>query len=175
MGEFIVIGLRQAEWGRDCPFHAVCGSLVREGSLICFKEKHDIVKGKRERVVGVYFCLDGILTCHVGFLSRRVAMSESYKKYLGWTGRIVELWDTSKDRMKRKCSHMNCGAVGFVFLDGKCVFAFFSYRSNFDHFFAYCLCSEPFLIQGMREMKRKEHQGRLKPTMYLQKVGCWLF
>jgi len=69
--------------GKSCYAHHICGSLLAEDVVVCFRRLQILVDGKEKSVIDTYQVLDGIDSCWVGFLkSKHTRFSGLYKGML---------------------------------------------------------------------------------------------
>jgi hypothetical protein len=62
-----VVGIVTGDRGRSCEEHDVCGTVVKEGTLLCLRKEQILVDEQEETAISCYWVTDGIDRCRVGF------------------------------------------------------------------------------------------------------------
>ncbi len=62
-----IVGIEKGNRGHLCEKQDVCGEVVEEDTLLCFRREQILVDGKEETVIACYWATDGVDRCRVGF------------------------------------------------------------------------------------------------------------
>lgn len=111
-----LIGLRASTNGRSCESHVCCGEHLSADDLIRFKFCVLEFEYGIEEAVKAVRIRDGTESCVVGFLPRNIVAS-SKNKFLDKFAQVIELYEYSENRTKRRKSHKNLGIASFRLLD----------------------------------------------------------
>ena len=107
-----IVGITKPGSGRSCEEHAICGSLLKHDTLVRFRAVQINVEGKEETALAVYWVMDGLDRCRVGFLPRHLIKHK--EDYDGKLAQVVDLLEESaspSDRAKSKRNYGVCRAV----------------------------------------------------------------
>ena len=119
LGETLeLVGIEANERGRSCEEHKVCGSVLKEDTVV--RLRHIQVKGdeegaKPENTVGAFWVSDGIDRCLVGFLPRHMVKHSS--KYNGRLAQVTEIYGDSDSPVKCRKHHRNKGVALIALVD----------------------------------------------------------
>ena len=117
--EFEIVGLHHNSQGRCCTMHSHCGMHVLEGDVLrlvrCITQiNEDTAPEEAIRMVKI---IDGVEACTVGFIPRAYARMEKIKKKIGSFCFVLELYDVSSNKYKRRLSKRNYGVASCLFID----------------------------------------------------------
>jgi hypothetical protein len=117
-----VVGTCESQRGRSCNKHHICGSLLHEGSYVCFCKTWFAWRGgDEEDVLEVFHLESGIMGCKVGYLPKHLAARAD--RYDGLCVRILEIYSSDRTRCasvaKRQKYH--CGVECCVATMRECV------------------------------------------------------
>ena len=108
IGEVVeVIRLQASDNGRFYSIHEVCGCVVGEDLLFCFRKVQVIVEGKEKIMIAAYWVIDGVDQCHVGFLPKHIV--KHHERYEGRLVQVTELYQDSCSPCKRRKNNKNNG------------------------------------------------------------------
>ena len=102
-----IVGLKCNTNGQSCEMHDTCGEQVKEGDvLILLKDVVDI-NGSTEEAVKCVRLVDGSYSCTVAFVPRAHVRSTAVQQNINCFIQVLELYDGSKDSMKRRKSNQH--------------------------------------------------------------------
>ena len=107
-----IVGINAPDKGRSCEEHANCGSVLRIVTLVRFRSAQIWCNGQEETALAVFWVMDGIDQCRVGFLPRHLLKHQA--AYNGKLAQIVEFvaeLDSPADRAKSHWCYGLCRAV----------------------------------------------------------------
>jgi hypothetical protein len=117
--EFEMVGLHHNSQGRCCTMHSHCGKHVEEGDVL--RLVHVVVPlgpdEPPEDAIKLVKIVDGTEGCMVGFVPRAFARLDRVKSKIGSYCFVVEMYDISTNKYKRRLSHRNYGVASCLFLD----------------------------------------------------------
>jgi hypothetical protein len=104
-----IVGIAIGNRGRSCPTHDICGSEVKEGTMVRLRHQRIIVsEGEEEDVIAVYLETADGDGCRVGFTPRHlVAHRHLYDAALAQVTDVYSKYDDSL--IKRRKYHHNHG------------------------------------------------------------------
>jgi hypothetical protein len=142
-----IVGIAKGDHGRSCEEHDVCGTVVKEDTLLGLRKEQILVDGQEETAIACYWVTDGIDRCRVGFLKRHMV-----KRALRFNGALVQVSKVFSadphvsDTAEREMHHQNHGcALGTV------VLAMYDIKEN-------CIATESLAEIG-RKKKMQEDAG----------------
>jgi hypothetical protein len=109
-----VIGVDNGMNERNCTQHPICGHLVKEGDkLFCKWEVQKFEEDEEPQgCIQVFKVgLDGLATCHVGYLPKRLLKKEQGKVYHNAWLRVIQDYRLSDNSSERQRSHRNYGLL----------------------------------------------------------------
>ena len=65
-----IIGIGIGDQGRSCEEHRICGMVLAPDVIVRLRKEEIIVEGKIEVAICMYWVMDSVERCHVGFLPR---------------------------------------------------------------------------------------------------------
>jgi hypothetical protein len=117
--EFEIVGLHHNSQGRYCTMHSHCGKHVLEGDILrlvgCVMQVSE--EKEPEAAIKLVKIIDGTEACTVGFIPRAYATMEKIQKKIGTYCFVLELYDISKNKYKRRLSKRNYGVASCIFID----------------------------------------------------------
>ena len=63
-----ILGIQSPQNGCSCEEHPICGHVLQEHSVVCFRKVQVLIDGKEESVIAAFWVLDGVDRCRVGYL-----------------------------------------------------------------------------------------------------------
>ena len=120
-----IVGLEASNHGRSCEKHKVCGSVVKEDSVVRFKVvqlARDVVNEANPEVeataIAVYLVSGGVDTCRVGFLRRFLL---KYKdEYDARLAQVTEVFSANSDSPSNRAKyHRNKGCAQAVLIEAE--------------------------------------------------------
>ena len=88
----------------------MCGEVLKDDAVVCFRRVQVIVNGKEETAIAVYWVTEGIDRCRVGFLPRHLTMRAA--RYDGVLAQITGVYPsatTNKSKYVRDKAYKNKG------------------------------------------------------------------
>jgi hypothetical protein len=108
-----VVGISSHNQGRSCECHGMCGEVVKEDVVVRFRKVQVVVKGQGEdTVIVVYWVMEGIDRCCVGFLPKHLVMCA--ERYNGVLAQVIGVYPAATDhesKYVREKVHKNKGFV----------------------------------------------------------------
>ena len=98
-----IVGINASDKGRSCEEHANCGSVLKIDTLVRFRSIQIWCNGEEETALAVYWVMDGMDPCRVGFLPRHLLKHKT--AYNGKLAQIVEFVADSDSPADRAKSH----------------------------------------------------------------------
>lgn len=108
-----IVGLLKGGNGRSCTCHDVCGKYLASGDLIVFKAT---LTDEGEQAIKAVVVKDGTELCTVAFLPRNVVVLQA-EEFQGKFAQVLDLYEESSNRHKRRKSKDNYGMASFILLD----------------------------------------------------------
>jgi hypothetical protein len=117
--EFEIVGLHHNSQGRCCVMHSHCGMHVLEGDVLRLVRVVTQISDdcEPEEAIKVVKIIDGVEACTVGFIPRAYAKMENIKSKIGSFCFVLELYDISTNKYKRRLSKRNYGVASCLFID----------------------------------------------------------
>ena len=107
-----IIGINTSDKGRSCGEHARCGSVLRVDTLVWIRLVQIWCNGQEETALAVYWVMDGIDRCQVGFLACHLLKHKAaYNGKLAQIDEFVADSDSPADRAKSHWCYGLCRAV----------------------------------------------------------------
>jgi hypothetical protein len=91
--------------GRLCKEHNVCGTVVKEDTLLHLRKEQILVDGQEETAISCYWVTKGIDHCCIGFLKRH--MVKHAKRFDGALMQLTKVFSVDPhvfDTVERKCT-----------------------------------------------------------------------
>ncbi len=112
--DFEIVGLLQANNGRSCCQHAICGVHLENGDLVRLVNCVVTVQDEEgqpalEEAIKIVKIIDGADACTVGFVPRIFASLPKVKDSIGKFATILEIYEKSDNSYKRKLAKANSG------------------------------------------------------------------
>ena len=112
-----IVGINASDKGRSCEEHANCGSVLRIDTLVQFRLVQIWCNGQEETAFAVYWVMDGIDRCRVGFLPHHLIKHQA--AYNGKLAQIVEFVAESNSPADRAKSHRCYGLCRAVLVEAE--------------------------------------------------------
>jgi len=107
-----VIGVDVGDSGRSCTTHMACGHYVQVSNILIAKWcVQDFGNGLEQCYQVWKIGQDGLPTCHVGYLPKRLFSKKPDKYFDGIVLRVAEDLRVSENSAERQRSHRNHGLV----------------------------------------------------------------
>ena len=65
-----ILGIQLPRNGRSCEEHHICGHVLQEDSVVCFRKVQVLIDGKEESAIAAFWVSDGVDRCRVGYLPK---------------------------------------------------------------------------------------------------------
>jgi hypothetical protein len=95
-----IVGTLMGKTGRSCEEHAVCGSMLEEGMVVCLQKVQVLVEGREEAAITCIWVTDGVDGCRVGFLMHH--MVKHAMQYDGALAQVMRVFSGNKTECSRE-------------------------------------------------------------------------
>ena len=112
-----IVGINASDKGRSCEEHASCGSVLRVDTLVQFRSVQIWCNGQEETTLAVFWVMDGIDQCRVGFLPCHLLKHKA--AYNGKLAQIVEFVADSDSPADWAKSHQCYGLCRAVLVEAE--------------------------------------------------------
>ena len=65
-----ILGIQSPRNGCSCKERPICGHVLQEDSVVCFRKVQLLIDGKEESAIAAFWVSDGINRCRVGYLPK---------------------------------------------------------------------------------------------------------
>ena len=107
-----ILGIQSPRNGRSCKEHPICGCVLQEDSVVCFRKVQVLIDGKEESAIVAFWVSHGIDRCRVGYLPKYHVTH--WKSLEGALAQITEIYtEDSESPTKQQKHYRNSGcAIG---------------------------------------------------------------
>ena len=107
-----IFSIQSPRNGRSCEEHPICGCVLQEDSVVCFRKVQVLIEGKEESAIAAFWVSDGVDRCRVGYLPKFHVTH--WKSLEGALAQITEIYTEDSDSpTKRQKHYRNSGcAIG---------------------------------------------------------------
>ena len=100
MLSFKVLGLYHNTDGHSCNLHPACGIAVAVGDLVFVKKESSLIYGHIQDVGAIYWVVDSIVKCKVGFVPHVLSFTKQLDKLDNCFAIVKELYGNSSNPYK---------------------------------------------------------------------------
>ena len=107
-----ILGIQSPRNGCSCEEHPICGCVLQEDSIVCFRKVQVLIDGKEESAIAAFWVSDGVDRCRVGYLPKFHVTH--WKSLEGALAQITEIYtEDSESPTKQQKHYRNSGcAIG---------------------------------------------------------------